>query len=161
LSVRYLTDVVENPAVPLSFKAGKDGNYAVSIDSKAANFEVLLLEDKKTNTIYDLNLNSTYEFKGSTKDATDRFVIHFSPIANESSNLPALIYYDGYNINVDLSAIEGQTDIKIYDISGKLLVNKKAEGKMIHPFDMRIKNQVYIVVVGSNKKIISSKVLVY
>ncbi|MBX9886313.1 MAG: hypothetical protein K2Y30_00075 [Flavobacteriaceae bacterium] len=161
LSVRYLTDVVENPAVPLSFKAGKDGNYAVSIDSKAANFDVLLLEDKKTNTVSDLNLNSTYEFKGSTKDATDRFVIHFSPIANESSTLPALIYYDGYNINVDLSTIEGQTDIKIYDISGKLLVNKKAEGKMIHPFDMRIKNQVYIVVVGSNKKIISSKVLVY
>lgn len=161
LSVRYLTDVIENPAVPLSFKAGKDGNYAVSIDSKAANFDVLLLEDKKSNTIADLNLNSTYEFKGSTKDAADRFVIHFSPIATESANLPALIYYDGHNINVDLTAIDEVTNIRIYDISGKLLVNKNAEGNMIHPFEMRVKDQVYIVVVGSNKKSISRKVLVY
>ena len=161
LSVRYLTDVVQNPLVPLSFKAGKDGNYALSIDSKAANFDVLLLEDKKTNTISDLNLNSTYEFKGSTKDATNRFVLHFSPITIESASLPVLIYYDGHNINVDLSAIEGMTDIKIYDISGKLLVNKKVEGKMIHPFYMSLKNQVYIVVINNNKKISSGKVLVY
>jgi hypothetical protein len=43
---------------------------------------ILLLEDKKTKTITDLNVNPTYQFKGASKD-TDRFVIHFSPIVEE------------------------------------------------------------------------------
>ena len=171
LSVRYLTDVVANPTVSLSFKAGIDGNYAVSVDSKAANFPYLLLEDKKTKTIIDLNIKSTYEFKASVKDATDRFIIHFTPMnvtpevippaTIETVKLAALIYYDGININVDLSSIDDMTDVRIFDISGRMLINKKVEGKMIHPFSMRIKNEVYIVVVSSAGRSVSRKVLVY
>jgi hypothetical protein len=52
---------------------------------------ILLLEDKKTKTITDLNVNPTYQFKGAIKD-TDRFVIHFSPIVEEEVNLAAVIF---------------------------------------------------------------------
>jgi hypothetical protein len=161
LSVRYLTDTNENSQVPLQFKAGKDGNYAISIGNESTSFDVLLLEDKKTKTVSDLNVNPIYQFKGAIKDATDRFVLHFAPITAELVNLPAVIYYDGNEINVDLTLIEEQTDIKIYDMLGKLLVDKKGEGKMIHRFTISPKNEVYIVLASSKGKYISRKVLVY
>ena len=83
------------------------------------------------------------------------------PPTIETIALAALIYYDGININVDLSSIEDLTDVRIFDISGRMLINKKVEGKMIHPFSMRIKNEVYIVVVSSAGRSVSRKVLVY
>ncbi|TDE01586.1 ice-binding family protein [Flavobacterium hiemivividum] len=161
LSVLNLTDIIENASVPLMFKAGKDGNYALSIGSESASYDVLLLEDKKTKTITDLNTNGTYQFNGSVKDAADRFVLHFVPIIPEVVHLPATIYYDGNEINVDLTLVEGQTDIKVYDMLGRLLVDKKVEGKMIHSFAIKVKNEVYIVLANSKGKSISRKVLVY
>ena len=161
LSVLNLTNVNENSSVPLMFKAGKDGNYALSIGNESASYEVLLLEDKKAKTITDLNLIPTYQFKGSVKDAADRFILHFVPITPEVTNLPAVIYYDGDEINVDLTLVEGQTDIKIYDMSGKLLVDKKVEGKMIHSFNINPQYEIYIVVVNSNGHSTRRKVLTY
>ncbi|WP_255673714.1 fibronectin type III domain-containing protein [Flavobacterium galactosidilyticum] len=161
LSVLNLTNVIENSSVPLMFKAGKDGNYALSIGNESASYEVLLLEDKKAKTITDLNLIPTYQFKGSVKDAADRFILHFVPITPEVTNLPAVIYYDGDEINVDLTLVEGQTDIKIYDMSGKLLVDKKVEGKMIHSFNINPQYEIYIVVVNSNGHSTRRKVLTY
>jgi G3E family GTPase len=40
-------------------------------------------------------------------------------------NLAAVIFYDGNDINVDLTAIADQTDIKIYDMLGGCLLIKK------------------------------------
>lgn len=161
LSVLNLTSVNENPSIPLLFKAGKDGNYAVSIASERANFDTLLLEDKKTKIVTDLNSNPTYQFHATVKDATDRFVIHFSPIIEEAVHLPAVIYYDGNTINVDLTLVKTQTDIKVYDMLGKLLIDKKAEGNRVHSFTMNSKNGVYIVIANSNGKVLSRKVVVY
>jgi G3E family GTPase len=45
----------------------------------------------------------------------------------------AVIFYDGNEINVDLTAIADQTDIKIYDMLGGCLLIKVL-GKMIHRF---------------------------
>jgi hypothetical protein len=161
LSVLNLTSTIENSSVPLMFKAGKDGNYALSIGNESASYEVLLLEDKKAKTITDLNLIPTYQFKGSVKDAAGRFILHFVPITPEVTNLPAVIYYDGDEINVDLTLVEGQTDIKIYDMSGKLLVDKKVEGKMIHSFNINPQYEIYIVVVNSKGRSTRRKVLTY
>ncbi|MGO4822579.1 MULTISPECIES: LamG-like jellyroll fold domain-containing protein [unclassified Flavobacterium] len=161
LSVRYLTDTNDNAAVPLYFKAGKNGTYTVNIGNESTSFATLLLEDKQTKTVTNLNENPNYNFKATTKDATDRFILHFSPVIEESKELPARIYYDGSAINVDLKTIEGQTSIRIFDIMGKLIVNKEVDGKMIHQFTMATKNEIYIVVATNNGKTVSRKVLVY
>jgi hypothetical protein len=161
LTILNLTNRVENESVPLLFKAGANGNYTISIDLESKNADVLLLEDKKTNTISDLKVTPKYQFKGSTTDAKDRFVLHFTPIKKEVTSLPAAIYYDGNEINVDLTLVEELTDIKIYDMLGKLLLDKKVEGKMIHRFDINPKNEIYIVVGNSTGKSITRKVLVY
>jgi hypothetical protein len=159
--VLNLTDTVENTSVPLMFKAGSDGNYTLTINLESKDYEVLLLEDKKAKTISDLKVNPKYQFKGSIKDAISRFVLHFAPITKEVASLPAVIYYDGNEIIVDLTLISEHTEGKIYDMLGKLLVDKKVEGKTIHCFDINPKNEVYILVGNSKEKSISPKILAY
>ena len=161
LSVRYLTDTIENSNVPLYFKPGKDGGYSLSFDAVFGAFNVLLLEDKKNNSITDLNVNAKYEFNGAIKDDTNRFVVHFKDKIIETEDLPATIYYDGNEINVDLTMVSEQTDIKIYDMLGKVVLEKKKEGKMIHRFKINSKSAVYIVVANSNGKYTSRALLVY
>ncbi|PQB06739.1 hypothetical protein BST83_05905 [Polaribacter filamentus] len=161
LSVRYLTDTNENSNVPLYFKAGKDGGYYLSFDTVFGAFDVLLLEDKKNNSITDLNVNAKYEFNGAVKDDANRFVVHFKDRIIETEDLPATIYYDGNEINVDLTMVNEQTDIKIYDMLGKVVLEKKKEGKMIHRFKINSKSAVYIVVANSNGKYTSRVLLVY
>jgi hypothetical protein len=161
LTVVNLTNTVENPMVPLWFKAGRDENYTLSVNPEGNYFDTLLLEDKKTNTVIDLNSNLNYKFKGSVKDPADRFVLHFVTIKEEIEKLPLLIYYDGNEINIDLTLVEGQTKIRVYDMLGKMLLNKKVQGNMIHRFMIDLKNAIYIVHVNNKEKFISSKVLVY
>lgn len=161
LSIRYLTNTNENSKVPLHFKAGKDGDFSLSIDTESLPFNILLLEDKKTKIISDLKVNSKYEFKGSISDAADRFVLHFTDISLNPSTLPALIYYDGNEINVDLTSIDEKTNIKVFDMLGRLLINKKRQGKMVHRFNINPKKAVYIVVASSKGKSVSRIVLVY
>ncbi|MBC5839736.1 hypothetical protein [Flavobacterium muglaense] len=161
LSVRYLTDVVENASIPLQFKAGKDGSFEMTFDEHIANVTTFLLEDKKTKTIQDLNLTASYKFNAAVNDAADRFVLHFSPVTVEPVNLPALIYYDGNQIVVDLTNVEQKTTVAIYDVAGRRLIEKAVDGKLIHRFVMSNKNLIYIVVASSNGKLISRKVLVY
>jgi hypothetical protein len=161
LSVRYLTDTIENSNVPLYFKPGKDGGYSLSFDAVFGAFNVLLLEDKKNNSVTDLNVNAKYEFNGAIKDDTNRFVVHFKDKIIETEDLPATIYYDGNEINVDLTMVSKQTDIKIYDMLGKVVLEKKKEGKMIHRFKINSKSAVYIVVANSNGKYTSRALLVY
>lgn len=161
LSVLYLTDTIENSKIPLQFRAGQDGSYTLSIDAETAAYNVLLLEDKKTKIITDLKTNSTYEFIGLKNDASERFVLHFKPITIETEDLPIAIFYDGNEINVDLMLVNEQTDIKIYDTLGKLLLSKNAAGQTIHRFNINPKYAIYIVVASSKGKWNRRLVLVY
>lgn len=160
LSVRYLTSTTENKSVPINFKAGKDGNYSLSIGVDSADFGILFLEDKKTKKIIDLKANPKYEFKATLKDVEDRFIIHFAPVEQETEDLAAKIYYKDKKVCIDLTLIEGVTDVKIFDLLGKLLINKKVGGSSIHQFDVNPKYAVYIVKLTNKKKIFTRKVLV-
>ena len=161
LSVRYLTNTDENSKIPLHFLAGQDGNYELSVNSESALFDILLLEDKKTEVISDLKINTKYEFTSLISDAADRFVLHFKDITEESESLPAAIFYDGNEVNVDLTMVNEETDIKVFDMLGRLLLTKKGAGKMIHRFKIQPKHAVYIVVATSKEKSTRKVILVY
>jgi hypothetical protein len=161
LSVRYLTDTIENSKVPLYFKAGKDGGYSLSFDAIFGAFNVLLLEDKKNNSITDLNVNAKYEFKGTINDDANRFVLHFKDITEVIESLPVPIFYDGNEVNVDLTLVNEETNIKVFDMLGRLLLNKKGAGKTIHRFNVHPKHALYIIVATSKEKSSRKVVLVY
>ena len=94
LSVKYLTDTIDNPFVPLEFKPGKDGNYTLNInDFDSSNYVNVILEDKKTKIFHDLLAQPNYKFKSLLKDDSDRFVLHFtSKVTTVEADLSSLMY---------------------------------------------------------------------
>jgi hypothetical protein len=161
LSVRYLTDIDENSKIPLHFRAGKKGNYSLQLDTENTPSHLLLLEDKKRNQFTDLKINPTYTFVASESDAKNRFTLHFKAVSENLNQLPARIFYDGTEINVDLTMFKGPTEIKIFDLLGRLLVTKKEARATVHRFNIRQKNAVYVIVAKYEGKTHRRTVLVY
>ncbi|MFL3661353.1 MAG: hypothetical protein ACI6PN_06340 [Polaribacter sp.] len=160
LSVRYLTDVDENSEIPLQFHAGKNGAYSLQIDTDSSSFDFLLLADTKTDIVTDLKLHSTYEFTADSNDSKDRFRLHFKPITEEPSNAPVLIFYDGKEINIDLTLLDGPTDIQVFDLLGRLIINKKEATASVHRIKVYQKHAIFIVVVLRKGKAFKRKILV-
>jgi hypothetical protein len=128
-STFYLTTTTENSTVELNFKAGKDGKYTLSADEFKNNFDVVLLEDKKTEKIIDLKATDNYIFTSKTTDNSARFNIHFSEkaITDYALNF-ANVHTIANDINIDLKGLKGNFKIKIFDINGVVLNEFTAVG---------------------------------
>jgi hypothetical protein len=145
LTVRYLTNTTNNPIIPLAFKPGSDGDYTMTIDFDAANYDFVVLEDTKTKVTHDLKDNATYAFKATVTDAFDRFLLHFEAVPITNNTLPILMYYNGNEIVFDALLVPDETTVIIFDILGRKILEKKIRGKTIHYLPFSNKNQVFIV----------------
>ncbi len=145
-SVRYLTDTAENPAVPVMFKPGTDGNYTININFDQSKFETVLLEDRQMHRIQNMIVEKMYSFTASKADDANRFVLHFGPANNHTEQeLPANIYSDGIQLIIDLTSVKKETDIFVYDILGRKILQQKLEGETRHYLDINTNTQIIIV----------------
>lgn len=163
LSVKYLTDITQNSSIPISFQSGENGQFTLSFDSENANFEYLFLEDKIQKTIYNLLENPIYTFDSDVKDAPNRFLLHFTSeksIADDTT-LSIPMYFDGTSIVIDLRLISDTTEIAIFDILGKQVMQKSLEGQRIHELAINSKSQLYFVTAKSQSKSLRKKIMVY
>ena len=125
-SINYLSTVSQNPVLPLSFKAGIDGNYTFHV-SGLSNFSssiFIYLKDIFTNSITDLNQNSTYSFTASINDNANRFQIIFSSSPLEILN-NAIQNTSIYSIDNTIYVNSNETikQISIYNTFGQLVKN--------------------------------------
>ena len=159
-SVRYLTNTTENNSVPIEFKAGKEGVYKLVFNFDSKEFDFIQLEDRLLKTSTSVKPASSYLFKSSKEDRVSRFVFHFTAaeiaIVKE---LNGLVYMDGSQIAVDLKGINGQTEIKLFDISGKLILQKYLEGNGLTKLDINLATQILLVHLTNEKGASSTKVL--
>jgi hypothetical protein len=146
LSVRYLTNTEVNPAIPLSFNPGANGNFTLSCNFDPLNFETVMLEDRKTSYIQNMKAISTYSFYSSKADVANRFVLYFGPVGINPENIfPAKVYTDGYYLIIDLTLISGDTETYVYDIMGCLLLQRKLQGETQHKLNLSVGSQIILV----------------
>jgi hypothetical protein len=146
LSVRYLTNTEDNPAVPLSFNPGANGNFTFTCSFDPFNFETVMLEDRMTSYIQNMKAFSNYSFYSSKSDAANRFVLYFGPVGNNVDfGFPAKIYTDGYYLIIDLTLVGNQTTVLVYDIMGRQLLHQKLEGETIHKLNVNAVSQILVV----------------
>lgn len=146
LSVRYLTTPEENTIVPLMFTPGVNGNYTINANFNQSNFETIILEDRKMHLFQNLKEKNTYSYHSITSDATNRFVLYFGPIKNNSdSGFPARIYTDGFKLIVDLTLVSKETDVVVYDLMGRFLLHQKLQGETKHIIEFNGNTQILIV----------------
>jgi hypothetical protein len=145
-SVRYLTDTIDYPFVPLMFKPGSDGSYTISCSFSRISFETVMLEDLQTHFIQNLKTKNTYNFISSKTDKANRFVLHFAASGNkEENNFPAMVYTDGVSLVVDLALISKKTNVSVYDMMGRKLLDMKLQGKSLHYLDINANTELLIV----------------
>jgi hypothetical protein len=146
LSVLYLTNTEENPAVPLMFKPGMNGKYSISCNFDLNKYETVMLEDRQTHNIQNMKAEKTYHFNALKTDNANRFVLYFGPVNNQTvGELPARIYTNDKRLIIDLTLISNETDIFVYDILGRLLLQQKLQGETRHDFTINSDTQILIV----------------
>ncbi len=145
-SVSYFTDTKENTVVPIGFTAGADGNYTFVCNFDLSKFEIVMLEDRLTHNILDLKSANSYSFYASKNDDAKRFVLYFGPIENPvEKELPAKIYSDNNHLIIDLTLVAGETDLCVYDVMGRLILQQKLQAKMLNNINFNSKTQILIV----------------
>jgi hypothetical protein len=117
--------------IPLGYKSTISGEFTISIDRVEGllNDEAIYLEDKITNKVQDLR-KSDYNFKTEIGTFVDRFVLRYKTDktlgTGDFENLEHGISVSVKNKTISvLSSKENIRQVIIYDITGKVLYNKK------------------------------------
>ena len=124
---------VDTDIVPLGYKNTIAGDLTISIDEvdgKMTN-QAIYIEDKATGEIHDLRA-SNYTFKSETGTFLDRLVLLYTTRTLGTADFEnfengILVSVKNKVINL-LSSKENIKEVTVFDVSGKLLYNKKKVG---------------------------------
>lgn len=159
-SVRYLTDTIDYPAVPVMFKAGSDGNYTLSCNFDDSQFKIVLLEDRKIQKIQNMKTTATSHFSALKTDDVNRFVLHFGHVRDDSKKeFPGKIYADDSRLIVDLTLVSEETEVFVYDLMGRKLLQQKLQGRIQHNLSLNANTQILIFSLKNPNGNISRKLL--
>jgi hypothetical protein len=160
-SVRYLTDTIDNPTIPVMFKPGRNGNYSFRCNFSINEFNTVMLEDRLKNHFQDLKIEPTYSFTASKTDDTNRFVLHFSSVKNQSDNeISGRIYTDGSHLIIDLVSVTGESEVFVYDVLGRKVFQQKLQGGIRHILNYKVFTRVLIVNLKNRNGSLSRKLIV-
>ncbi|NVN95788.1 MAG: T9SS type A sorting domain-containing protein [Bacteroidetes bacterium] len=162
-SISNLTSIADNTAIPVSFKAGVNGNYTITASelNSFASTTYVYLKDLKTNTIVDLNQNANYTFAATTNDNADRFQLIFaaSPLGISDNQIQNTSIYSNNN-NIYITSNETVKQISVYNTLGQLVKTiENTNGMIVVNMNGNV-DGYYIVRVITNKNVYSEKVLI-
>jgi hypothetical protein len=159
-TVRYLTDTVACPAVPVQFKPGRDGDYTLCFNFDESTFKTVLLEDRPLKVLHDLRSDPTYRFRAAMKDQLNRFILHLAPVkALTREELPARIFTDGEKILIDLTAVTGETTVCVYDLVGRKRYDRRLTGETQHTLNFNPGTQPLIIQLKNPQGTLCHKIL--
>ena len=163
-SIRLLGEKENYPVFPVSFKAGVNGSYNLSVSFDSDAFEVLELYDKVRGEWHDLKENVTYSFQADSGDKTDRFIVQITPgnFADPTEELPVLVYSNQNRIVIDLRLVEGEYKCDIFTITGQKFMTTTLFGKQISNIEASSANAIVIVqITGETGRKIAKVPIVY
>ncbi|UUW09933.1 T9SS sorting signal type C domain-containing protein [Flavobacterium plurextorum] len=141
----------KNDLISLGYKATIGGEFTISIDHVDGLFDnqVVYLEDKTTDVIHDLSA-ANYTFSTAAGTFDKRFVLRFTGKTLGTGDFENI--EDGLLVAVKDKSIklvtskESIKEVSIYDISGKLLYQKKKVGSTEHTVsNLQSGNQILLV----------------
>lgn len=123
----------DNDEVLLGFKTLSAGTFTIDIDNLDGLFvnQDIFLHDKFTNVIHDLKA-SPYTFTSLQGDFVNRFSIVYKNalLSNQVFNANSFIAFINTAKEIEFSSLQTAIEnIKIYDISGRLLMEKNNVNK--------------------------------
>jgi hypothetical protein len=121
---------LDTDIVPLGYKTTIAGDFIISIDKADGNLfnRAIYLEDKLTSSIHDLR-SSDYTFSTGIGTFDDRFVLRYTNKSLSISDIEdmeqTLLVSVKEKIIKVTSTKENMSEVSVFDVTGKLLYNKK------------------------------------
>ena len=142
--------------VPMKYKVTTAGDYTITIDHVdglfAGGSQAVYLRDNVTGTINDLNTGA-YTFTSAAGTFDSRFeILYQMPLHVDTPTFNAnqvVIYKNEVNDLVINSGNVMMTSVKIFDIRGRLLVEKKGINASQTNMNVSLANEVLLVQITS------------
>ncbi|MEM0541170.1 T9SS sorting signal type C domain-containing protein [Flavobacterium sp. j3] len=153
--------------VPLSYKAVTAGNYTISIDHTAGGFSAgtqpIYLKDNLTTTVHDLTA-SNYTFTSQAGTFNNRFeVVYQSALNTDNPTFNAnqvIVYKNEVNDFVINSGNVVMASVKVFDIRGRLLLERKDINASQTTLTVGMANEVLLVQITSEDGVVVTKKVV-
>ena len=152
-----------NDIVPLRFKVAVDGNYTITIDHVDGLFstgQTVYLRDTLTGTVHDLTTGGAYTFASVAGTFDTRFEILYSlPLGTGNPIFTAnnIIIYNHNNEFVVNTGNIIMSSIKVFDIRGRLLQERKEINASQTTIGSGLANQVLLVQITSEDGVTVTK----
>ena len=151
--------------VPLGFKTNAAGNYTIAIDHVEGLFsagQTVFLKDNLLNAVVDLSAGS-YSFASAIGTFNSRFeVVYLNTLAVTNPIFTANSVI-AYSANSEISINLGSTImelVRVYDLQGRLLVEKKQINASETKLSTTATNQVLLVeITAANGSKITKKII--
>ena len=105
--------------LPMNFKAEETGVYTLSFSGE--NMNGISLVDMIDGAVFDLSVNDTYTFIGTSADRADRFKLVFS--SPNDSNIEIFAYQTGSDI-----VVSGEGELQVFDVMGRMVMTQYING---------------------------------
>jgi len=108
-------------SVEMGFRPGVDATYTLEAEEFTFDRQIVL-EDRVTGATMILEAGTSYAFNGTSGDAENRFMLHFSPLGvpvHEMGN--NLVAYTSGDVVYIRSSCESTAEVQIKTVSGQLV----------------------------------------
>ena len=151
--------------VPLGFKTNAAGNYIITIDHVEGLFshgQTVFLKDNLLNAVVDLSAGS-YSFASAIGTFNSRFEVVYQNTLAEPNPIFSANSLIAYSANGEISINSGSTImelVRVYDLQGRLLVEKKQINASETKLSTTATNQLLLVeITAANGSKITKKII--
>lgn len=142
--------------VPVHFNANRMAEYTISIEQNNCEFSSVVLVDKLTGIETNM-LIEDYTFMARTFDDANRFVIRMSIEDNDDSETENFAYVS--NGSIVIEKIEGNANIRIFDIMGRHIIGTNATGNANIPVET-MSTGMYIIQMSDDNGVKVQKIII-
>ncbi|WP_284653147.1 hypothetical protein [Flavobacterium terrisoli] len=137
--------------VPLNFKATTAGNYTIAIDHVdglfTGNTQAIFIKDNLNGAYHNLS-NGPYTFASAAGTFANRFEIVYQTLLgtpnNHFNSNTMVVYHQEHDVVINTGTTMMGT-ARLYDISGRLLIERKGINASETRINMGVSNQVLLV----------------
>ena len=111
--------------LPVSFRAGENGTYTLSMNVENVEMNYLHLIDNMTGMDIDLLQTPSYTFEANTNDYANRFKLVFAANGANEADESSFAFFSNGNLIVNN---EGNATLQVIDINGRILSSETISG---------------------------------
>ena len=143
-----------------------EGKYKIEVSAREGIFgrgQQIYLKDKKLGILANIT-REPYIFKATAGASTGRFEIVYRRLNNmkiatdEKAVAEVAVYRNGSDYNI-VSALKNITGIQLYDMSGRMIMEKESNSLNVIIDGNQLINGTYIVRINREGEIISRKII--